>query len=168
MCNGIAASICVRVSTSLGRMDYRDHDTRLGAYALVVDDADRMLLTLWNEPTPMLWTLPGGGVEFGETPEDGVRRELVEETGLEVELEDLVAVDTRVHTTRLDGSTRPLLAIRVLYVATVVGGTLRDEVDGSTDRAAWVPIDQIDDLERLELVDRGLAAWRERRAAQQR
>ena len=45
-------------------MDRPDHDTRVGAYAVLVDDRERILLALWNEgPTPA-WTVPGGGPRF--------------------------------------------------------------------------------------------------------
>ena len=43
---------------------YTDYDTRLAAYALIVDDRDRILLALWNEGAELRWTLPGGGVEL--------------------------------------------------------------------------------------------------------
>jgi 8-oxo-dGTP diphosphatase len=46
-------------------MEFRDYDTRLAAYAVVVDDQDRVLLALWNEREPQ-WTLPGGGVDLHE------------------------------------------------------------------------------------------------------
>lgn len=41
-----------------------DFDTRLGAYAVIVDDQNRVLLALWNEAAEPSWTLPGGGVEL--------------------------------------------------------------------------------------------------------
>jgi len=45
--------------------------------------------------TEGLWTLPGGFLRFGETPEDGVLREIREEVGIEGEVEDLVAVRSK-------------------------------------------------------------------------
>lgn len=57
--------------------------TRLGGYALCRDDADRILLARLSaiEVDVGAWTLPGGGLDFGEDPADGVLRELEEETG---------------------------------------------------------------------------------------
>ena len=48
-------------------------DTRVGCYAIVVED-DRVLLARWNEGGRIGWTLPGGGLEPGEQPEDCVVR----------------------------------------------------------------------------------------------
>jgi ADP-ribose pyrophosphatase YjhB (NUDIX family) len=54
--------------------------------ALVVDDAGRVLLgRRAHEPDAGLWDLLGGFLEVGEHPLDGLRRELLEETSLEVE-----------------------------------------------------------------------------------
>jgi 8-oxo-dGTP diphosphatase len=48
--------------------------------------------------------------------------------------------------------------VRIVYAATVTGGDLRFEVDGSTDMAAWVPLADVPELARVDLVDLGLAA----------
>jgi G:T/U-mismatch repair DNA glycosylase/ADP-ribose pyrophosphatase YjhB (NUDIX family) len=51
--------------------------------ALVVDERDRTLLLRWARPQgSSFWVLPGGAIEEGESPEEGLRRELVEEVGL--------------------------------------------------------------------------------------
>ena len=56
---------------------------RLGAYAVVIV-GDRILLTRISPAgyPAGTWTLPGGGVDHGESPHDAVVRELYEETGL--------------------------------------------------------------------------------------
>ena len=57
---------------------------RVGAYAIVTDATSRILLCRIapGYPAAGLWTLPGGGVDHGEHPDDAVLRELHEETGL--------------------------------------------------------------------------------------
>lgn len=55
---------------------------REAARALVVDPDDRVLLVRFEFPAGTRWALPGGGLEPGETAEDALRRELVEEVGL--------------------------------------------------------------------------------------
>lgn len=57
---------------------------------LVFDDAGRVLLVRHVESG--IWTTPGGMLEPGETPADAALREMWEETGLEVELTQLVGV----------------------------------------------------------------------------
>ena len=43
---------------------------------------------------PGHWTLPGGGIDFGEDPEDAVVREFIEETGLTVKVRKLAGIDS--------------------------------------------------------------------------
>ena len=47
-------------------------------------------------------------------------------------------------------------ALRIVYRATVTGGRLRNETDGSTDRAEWFPLESVHALHRVKLVDVGL------------
>lgn len=68
----------------------------LAVGAVVHDDAGRLLLVLrGREPSAGLWSIPGGKVEAGETREAAVRREVLEETGLVVEVLDAVGVVER-------------------------------------------------------------------------
>ncbi len=141
--------------------DYTDYDTRLGAYAIVVDDQRRLLLAYWREAAR--WTLPGGGVELHESIEEAAVREVAEETGYAVELGRLLGVDNLVvqPDRRVSDTDRVLRMVGVIYEARVVGGELTHEVDGSTDEARWVPVDQVPELDRVELVDVALRLWRD-------
>lgn len=144
-------------------MGFTDYDTRLAAYAIIVDDDDQVLLTLWNGGMKPAWTLPGGEVELDESPEQGAIRELLEETGFNVELSGLLGIDAYViPPAERHGSDRPLKGVRVVYTARVLGGLLRSESepDGSTDEARWFPLADVPDLHRVGLVDVGLAMWR--------
>ena len=138
-------------------MHYTEYDTRLAAYAVILDDLGQVLLALWNEPTEPLWTLPGGGVELDETVEEGVVREVREETGYDVELTGLLGVQTHVIGVRAIETDRPLKAVRVLFAARVVGGELRKELDGTTDEARWFPLSDLSSLPRVPWIDDAIA-----------
>jgi ADP-ribose pyrophosphatase YjhB (NUDIX family) len=111
--------------------------TRVAAYAVARDDDGRTLLCHIAPSVGVgdVWTLPGGGLDFGESPAVAVLRELTEETGYVGELDGLVGVSDRVFRD-VDGADR-LHAIRILYRVRIVGGELRDEPDGSTDMCRW-------------------------------
>lgn len=131
-------------------------DLRVAAYAVVIDDADRLLLAHWNEGRRAAWTMPGGGLEPGEDPERAVVREVREETGYKVAVDELLGIHSRVIPPgrRLTpGVTEPLHTLRIVYRAHIVGGRLRNEKNGSTDRAEWFPLAEVAALQRVKLVD---------------
>jgi ADP-ribose pyrophosphatase YjhB (NUDIX family) len=103
-------------------------------------------------PSAGVWTLPGGGVAFGEDPADAARRELAEETGLEGRIEDLAFIDSAAGPGGPDGTREPWHSVRVVYLATITGGTLQDEIDESTDRAEWATLPDLDGRPVTELV----------------
>jgi 8-oxo-dGTP diphosphatase len=145
-------------------LHYTEYDTRLGSYVVVTrpcGGAEEILLALWNEDAGRKrWTLPGGGVDLHETPEQGAVREAKEETGYDVELIRLLGIETdvipgagRMHAEQRH---RDLRAVRVFYAARVVGGELAHERAGTTEEARWFPIAEIASLPRVSMVDTGL------------
>lgn len=135
-------------------------DLRVAAYAIVTDDRG-LLLPHWNEDGRQGWTLPGGGIDPGEDPADAVVREVMEETGYQVAVDELLGIDSIVLAAeqRLGERTSPLHALRIVYRAHITGGDLRVEQDGTTDGVRWFAHDEVDTLDRVSLVDvgRGLA-----------
>jgi ADP-ribose pyrophosphatase YjhB (NUDIX family) len=134
--------------------------TRVAAYALC-SRGDQILLSRIapgaTASSDGMWTLPGGGVEFGEHPRDAALRELAEETGLVGEIVELAEVDS--WSGHLDdpreGRALDFHAIRILYRVNVIGGELRVEVDGSSDACAWVATDDLESLPLVELARTG-------------
>jgi ADP-ribose pyrophosphatase YjhB (NUDIX family) len=111
--------------------------TRVAAYAVCRDEQGRILLCHIAPSVGVgdVWTLPGGGLDFGEPPAVAVLRELTEETGYMGELDGLVGVSDRVFHD-VDGADR-VHAIRILYRVRILSGELRDEPEGSTDTCRW-------------------------------
>jgi 8-oxo-dGTP diphosphatase len=61
--------------------------------AVILDDTERVLLTRRSiPPFQDLWVMPGGKIDLGESILDALRREVREEVGLEVEVDDLIDV----------------------------------------------------------------------------
>ena len=132
--------------------------TRVGAYGVVVRE-DEILLCRISSFLPHLkgqWTLPGGGIEFAEHPEVAVVREVEEETGLIVEVTGLATVDSICSQTS-DGE---MHHIRVVYYTQVLGGELRNEIDGTTDLCQWCPLAEVAQLPLTTLATLGVSlAW---------
>lgn len=107
--------------------------------AVLLKGNEVLLIRRGREPFKGSWALPGGFVEVGETVEDAVRRELVEETGLKGDVVDLLGVysapgrDPRGHT------------VSVTFVLKVSGIVHVDDLDDA-DEARWFPLDALPDL----------------------
>lgn len=113
----------------------------------VVHDAGRILLVRRKkEPSRGLWTFPGGAVELGEPIELAVRREVLEETGVEIEVERVLVVLDRIE--RDENDVVHYHYVIVDYLARPVGGTLRagDDADG----VLWAGVTDLDRLEMTE------------------
>jgi ADP-ribose pyrophosphatase YjhB (NUDIX family) len=133
----------------------------VAAYALCRDEAGRILLCR-IAPSILageVWTLPGGGLDFGEAPAAAVVRELTEETGYDGEIVELADVSDRLFTDPFPDAQEDgrLHAIRIVYRVRITGGELRDEPDGSTDTCAWFTLGEAQDLHLGELARRSLA-----------
>jgi ADP-ribose pyrophosphatase YjhB (NUDIX family) len=76
---------------SMAGREYPDAP-RVGVGAVIVEGDRVLLVQRGNEPGRGLWAIPGGVLELGETVADAVRREIAEETGLEIETGEVAAV----------------------------------------------------------------------------
>jgi 8-oxo-dGTP pyrophosphatase MutT (NUDIX family) len=65
----------------------------VGAMALILDEHGRILVVEHTYRREVPWGLPGGWLQRGESPESGLAREVLEETGFRVRVDTLLAVD---------------------------------------------------------------------------
>jgi 8-oxo-dGTP diphosphatase len=119
--------------------------------AVVTDEQGRLLMIKrGHEPGAGLWSIPGGRIEPGETDTEALVREMLEETGLAVQVGPLIG---RVQRPGLDGA---VIDIRD-YAATVTGGTLRPGDDAAD--ARWVDRADMGSLEITEGLIEALTSW---------
>ena len=108
----------------------------VGVGAVVLDGGRVLLIKRGHAPLKGQWSLPGGGVEIGETLEQAIAREVIEETGLTVEVGPMVEVLDRI-SRDADGRVEHHFVL-VDFVCRPSGGVLRGASDAED--AAWVAL----------------------------
>ncbi|WP_194291519.1 NUDIX domain-containing protein [Cumulibacter manganitolerans] len=127
---------------------------RIGAYGVLVRDdrgLQELLLTRIS-PTDYgagMWTLPGGGIDHGEHPDDAVVREVYEETSLMVRVRAVHTVaNLHVIGHNRQGVLEDFQGVGIIYSVEPVPGSDLDrlrvvEEDSSTDLVEWVAFEQL-------------------------
>ncbi|MFT5587670.1 MAG: 8-oxo-dGTP diphosphatase [Cognaticolwellia sp.] len=129
--------------------------TRVSVYGLAMDhcpeQGPRVLLTQLAEHCyrPGCWTLPGGGMDFGESPEQTLMREVHEESALHATEPKLF----HVHSFSEDTKRGPFQAVQIVYRIQAQGEPRVLEVDGSTGAVAWVPLSEVAALPKVPMLD---------------
>jgi 8-oxo-dGTP diphosphatase len=144
----------------------------VGVGGVVIEAGRALLIRRGSEPLRGQWSIPGGSLELGESLQQGVARELLEETGLEVRVLDLIEVFDRVYhepsAGTSSGSTRPKFHFVIVdYLCERISG----EPHAASD-VTDVAYAREDELERYHLTEtatrvlkRAFAMDRERTAA---
>ena len=140
----------------------------VGIGGVVIENDRALLIRRGGEPLRGQWSIPGGTLELGETLEQGVMRELLEETGLEVSVVDFLEVFDRIFADPVADVGKPRFHFVIVdYLCERISGELRAGGD-----ATDVAFASEEELERFELTEtatrvvrRAFAASRARRAS---
>jgi ADP-ribose pyrophosphatase YjhB (NUDIX family) len=146
--------------TAMVREALADHEPfrlqRVAAYALICRGGAVLLARISGRGhQPGAWTLPGGGLDHGESPTSALAREVEEECGVACEVGGLVDVhDVHFSGTAPSGRHEDYHAIHLIFSATVAeDAQLRVlEVDGTTDAVDWVDVGDVE-AGRIEVLD---------------
>jgi 8-oxo-dGTP diphosphatase len=111
----------------------------IGVGAVILDQARVLLVQRAHPPLQGQWSLPGGALELGETLEEGVRREVLEETGLIVEPQAIVEIFDRI-SRDVEGCVQYHYVL-VDYLCRVTGGCLACASDAAA--ARWAARDDL-------------------------
>jgi 8-oxo-dGTP diphosphatase len=122
---------------------------RIGVGAVVVRDGSLLMIRRNKEPYTGRWSVPGGTLERGEYLTDAVRREVLEETGIEVDVGDLLGI--------LEWVGEPHYVI-LDYVATPSAAT-DPRPGGDVSEARWVPLEEVPKLECTPRFHESLRGW---------
>jgi len=123
--------------------------TRVSAYALAIYE-EKILLTQLAKRCfrPEHWSLPGGGMNHGELPEETCVREVFEETGLRAFGLELFHVHAYSEKAR-----GPFMGVQITYKVQAQGFPKVQEIGGSTAACAWVPLVELEGLKRVPGLD---------------
>ena len=115
---------------------------------IAIDDRERVLLIQRGRPPAAgIWSVPGGRVELGETLHQACKRELREETGLEVEVGPIVEVVERITTEARGREPRGRIAFHYVIIDFLVRVSVGqpDQLLAGDDArdARWIPFDEL-------------------------
>jgi 8-oxo-dGTP diphosphatase len=116
----------------------------VGVGAVVINGTKVLLVRRGNEPLKGEWSLPGGALEVGETLQQGVVREVLEETGVTVAPAGVIEILDRIVKDEESGRIRYHYVL-IDFVCRVTGGSPR--VGSDADEVRWVDRAALDEYE---------------------
>lgn len=123
------------------KRDYPDRPM-VGVGAVIVQDGRALVVRRGTEPLRGEWSIPGGVLELGETLREGVAREALEETGLTVEVGEVLEVFDRI-VPDTEGKTRYHYVL-IDFLCRPVAGEMRPGGDAA--EARWISVEELKPL----------------------
>ncbi|MEI7961003.1 MAG: NUDIX domain-containing protein [archaeon] len=112
----------------------------VGCGALIINDKNEVLLLLRSkdlENEGGMWARPGGKLEFGETVEEAVAREVMEELGVVIKVEKILEV------TSIISPKKGTHWVALGYLARIISGTPKNMEPSKSDEVKWFPINSL-------------------------
>lgn len=138
-----------------------------GVGAVLIAQEHVLLIRRGHEPLLGQWSLPGGAIELGETLEQAIRREVLEETGLAVQPVCILKTFDRIDR-QPSGQVR-FHYVLVDFLCTLPAGMSVAQASSDATEAIWAPIREIRDVKfalpawTLEVIDSGWQRFQEMR-----
>ncbi len=144
---------CVDLAGDRHEVDISKLTWRPSVYAVVIDNGKLLMAVERGK-----YTLPGGGIDFGEMPEDAVIREAKEETGMDVQNPELLACRSELFTHHGESRDFHHQTILLYYRCQLVSGELSTRYLPQADRPfhgepEWIPLDKLNEVEILNRYD---------------
>lgn len=92
---------------------------KIGVNGVIFSQDEKILLE--RRADDKLWGIPGGWAETGESPQESIKREIYEETGLNVEVKEIIDIFTRIP----GDFGQPHTSYHILFYCKVIGGSLK-------------------------------------------
>ena len=113
--------------------------SRIRVAAVILRD-DEILLIRHVRDNETYWLLPGGGVEYGETLSEALKRELMEEASIEIEVGHLIMVNDSIPTDKRRH------IVNLYFTAEIIGGEMKLNVDERMAELKFMPLSELADL----------------------
>ncbi|AUM67411.1 DNA mismatch repair protein MutT [Brevibacillus laterosporus] len=117
-----------------------NNNPRVGVGAAIIDDNRRILLVLRKKaPEAGCWSLPGGKVDYMETIEDAVIREIKEELNIDIVIDSLLCVTNHIV------QAESVHWIAPTFIAHISSGEVQNLEPHALEKVEWFPIDELPD-----------------------
>ena len=123
--------------------EYPDYPI-VGVGVVVLSSDQVLMIRRAKQPRRGQWSLPGGAQELGETVFDAAKREVLEETGLDIEILEMLDV---VDSIRLDDSGKVQYHYTLIDFVALVNGSEKPNAASDASEVVWMTLEEISKLE---------------------